>query len=396
MHKTGLNYIINEYSATQTLNKAMTQKVIRTVAQYMVNKKNGEIPVPSVKRKVADSLKALFPLVFEPIMATLLPKNTSRGKLGTAFKNAKVAFESQLPVMDDDESSEYVNEGENSEAVDGENEEMDVDDGESEAGMDEMEGVDVEEDDNDQWTSELTFLKEVVVSSSTRREIKEKLTQTRLYRRREIMRGNTNLMFNLYRQDASFILFDFDLIWPQKANALSDKQHKLIQFVGSLERTNGDDKFVYVNDDVTLFQKLIVRLGKTPGGAINAANCLVKNIPESTTPTALLELCEKFRFPIIFKRDVQYLINIDGQPFNLPPAKFTNFFQALDLLLKVFFVFHIEYPPMLKKFYTFLASGIYEFQITSESYMLANMLTIWNNFHSENGSQSDSSSQNSV
>lgn len=364
--------------------------MIRTIAQFMVNRKNGKVPVPNVKRKVADALNAVFPLVFGPIMATLLPKNTSRGILGTAFKNAKVAYERQLTLLDDDESAVGMDEGENAdEADDGETEGMD--DGESVAGM---EGV--EEDDTDQWTLELTFLKEVVVCSSTRREVKERLSQTILYRRRQIMRGNTNLIFNLYRQDASFVLFDFDLLWPQKANLLSEKQDKLIQFVGSLERTDSYDKFVYVNDDVTLFQKIIVSLGKTPTGVANAANCLVKNLPESTTPTALLEVCAQFAFPIILKRGVQYLIYIDGEVFNLPPAKFTNFFQALDLLLKVFFVFHIKYPPMLKKFYEFLASGIYEFQITSESYMLANMLTIWNNFQSENGSQSDSSSQNSV
>lgn len=382
----------------------MTQKVIRTVAQYMVNKLDGNIPSRNVKINTANSLKAVFPRVFEKIMDILLPGNTGRGKLGTAFKNAKVAFEKQNFVNDDSDDEE-LEDGESGNEEMNEAEPMEESDIESdeEDESEEASGEEMMDQPNDsiEWTPDLIFLRDVVVSSRNIREIKQSLMATSQYRRNEIMNGNTQLFFNLYRQDARFVLYDFELYWPEKSRALLDNKDKLNQFVNDLEKKSQKairDKFDVINSEITTFQMLIILLGKTVGGAKNAANCVVRSIPESATPTTLLELCQNITFPMIFKRGDQFIINIDGQPINLPPAKFSNFFCAFDLLFKIYYVFHLQYPPMLTKFYQFFATGIYGLvPLRGESYLLREIHGKWINYQS-NESEEDSdgdSTQNS-
>lgn len=354
---------------------SLQRKALRVISQSMVNALNGEQPKPSTKRKVAVALIGTFPNVWLDIKI-LMPKNTTEGKLGNAFRSAAKSYENQKPVLN--ESMESVDEVEVAVGIE-----------------DEADGEEREEEETEAagsqnvvrtYNKDIRYLKSCVVSSQTIPKIKELLVKTSELRRGYILDGAMDLLLNCFKTNPELVLYDFSNNWPEEAGGLLDDKEKIFRFVEYTERQYGKEcqNPVINNEEVAYFQRLILLLGRTKGGAKNAINDLVRLIGETDNINLI---CSGQQQPMILIRNgnvLQYIISLDGSPMYLDTTNFSNFTSALDLLIKIFWLFNIKFPESLKKFYEFFSCAVYDITTTPEkTSTLLDLVTRFNRFESE-------------
>lgn len=338
--------IISRYEKKLELNEQDKRKVIRNVAKYMVKALKGKHPSPNQKRRTANAIKRLFPLVY-PDIEVLIGSNSRSGKLGFAFNNMVNEYERKNHDSSSDEESVDMDEASVEPQETEETDETDVDE---EVEVDEQ-AMDEQEEENEA----ITFLRSAVLTASSRPVIIRYFDETRELRHAEAMEGSSKYFFDLYKQDPRFIASEFDAQYPEKGDKLGDELEKFSRFTEDLGRqTKRNFKLVTItNEETKPFQKLIVLLGRpAAGGAGEASTSLVKTIHGQATVNEICEICHQQNFPFVIIRESrppQYVINMDGLPIFLNPNHFSTFATAFDLLFKLFFVFHLDYPQALEQ-----------------------------------------------
>lgn len=382
---------------TGKLTEAMKRTVILSVVKYMVDKLDGKHPSVRVKHKTAEAIKSTFPKVYRNI-EVLLPQNSRNGKLGNAFSNCVKRFVKKFENIQnedfDDSDSEVMEVGEEDQEEEEEAEAEAEEDGEDEE-------EDEEEEEEDEEEEGIVYLRHVVPSRENRPIIERYLKETLQQRRDQIMEGSEKYFFDLYWIDPRFILTDFGGLWPELEEKFDEvQQQKFCRFISHLkiEMDKNIDASVMINSETEPYQTLVFLLGRVIGGVAKAATDFVKSIHSQASPTDIEELCGVCSEPFIIVKQTsptQYIINVDGKPMYLPPQHFATFHQAFDLLVKVYFLFHIEYPENLKKLYSFFAASIYKLRTINKNIStLFEISEKFKKFEEETDSSDDDSEEN--
>lgn len=382
LHNTGAGRILTKYEKKKYLNEQDKREIVRNVAKKMVKWNQGNHPTPRQKRRAANAIRGCFPLVY-PEVDVLIGRNSRTGKLGFAFNNAVIAYEKKRESSsssddDQDEAMEVdVNEG----GEDDEDDNEDDDEGDDESDDEGDEEGDEEDDDEDidQENSNqavpivnvrenpgITFLRSAVVTPSSRVVIQRYLNETRTLRQDAMLKGNTDLVFDIFAQEPRFVLYEFEQEHFEITDNLSANLSKFVRFIEDLSKsTKRNLQLVEVDTTETKpFQHLIVLLGRpAAGGAAEASSSLVTKIHGQASAIQVDNLCNDKNFPFIIIKEsnpLQYFINMDGAAIPLHPGHFGTFASSFDLLFKWFFVFNLEFPKQLKKFYDFFSAAIFK------------------------------------
>lgn len=354
LHKRDCDFIIEEYEANNSLSGKSERLLIRTVAQYTVNALKGQQPSVRQKRSFAKAIQALFPNIFSNVLV-LVARNSRGGKLSMAFKSAATRYEKLHDFGDDPISDISIDSN------------MDINF--TDNGVEDIESNQITETDSDQSLNEpenepdeIQFLRSAVVNHSTIRTIKNNLVKTVEYRRLRILEGDQSMIFDIYKQDPSLILFEFVNFFPESDSNIIDKVDVFSGFVNNYisESKKNINGLTYLNDDAMVFQKFMFCIGRIKRGAKNAVEAFTQSVDEHASPEEVVNVCQKYTHPFIIARTSsppQYIISLDSQPIPLS-AEF-NFVATFDLLLKLYYVFHIEFSDNLSKFFSFFADVYY-------------------------------------
>lgn len=337
----------------------MKRTLILAMVKYVVGTYDGQHPPVKTKRKLAEAIKATFPRVY-PEIDVLLPNNSRNGKLGTAFNNAVKRLEvAAYDAMDDSEMDVSSDGSERENQGNEDDEEMSEDENED------QEEIGQAQAETRQDGEGIMYLRTVVPTRANKPVIIRYLNETVEYRRNKILDGSTSYFLDLYWFDASYILCDFDALWPELSGKFDGEVlDKFQRFIITLKHQMKKkmDVTLIINDETSPFQTLVILLGRVIGGAAKAAKSFVREIHAQASPDQVADTCRVSTEPFIViktSNPPQYIINLDGKPIYLDTDNFRTFHQAFDLLIKVYFVFNIAYPKNLKKFYTFFSASIY-------------------------------------
>lgn len=99
--------------------------------------------------------------------------------------------------------------------------------------------VESQQEKNNVYSPEIEYLQTYVFSSQSKLTIENKLRATRELRKGFIEDGATDLLFNLFKTNSEYLLFDFTLSWPTKVKKLVTEKYKLIRFLSDTERESG-------------------------------------------------------------------------------------------------------------------------------------------------------------
>lgn len=355
------------YTRQNSITDQMKREVLRIVAKYMIKTGNGDSPSVKNRRRAAAALKGVFPLVW-PDETVLVGKNCRDGSLSYAFKNHMEAYnkkkEQNMDFSDEsemDESEMVVEEDPEEDTSDDETDGTSSESANEEVSREEETGVIGEEEESE----DIRYLRHVIVNSSTLPTVKAHLDRTRKHRLDVMMDQPLKYMFDIFRTNPELLIHEFNSTWPEHSYKFLDQSAKFVRFVQQkgLEAKKNFDNIEVISSETEPFEILVVLLGRVLGGASKAVRDFVRKVHAQATQNEIKDVCSEKEHPFIIIRastPPQYIISVDGKGIFLSPIYFPDCRTTFDLLYKVYWLFNIEYPKNLKKFYAFFERSIYD------------------------------------
>lgn len=227
--------------------------------------------------------------------------------------------------------------------------------------------------------ADINFLKSATLSQKD--DIKDVLKRTFEYRRQHILDENSkiagSLKFTFFILDSNLISYEFGLLFPGKEYKLVSQKNLLLQAIDNAYKIRD----IFYEEEINKFTgsaeiraylkllKMCQYKGKGKRSFVTAKANFYREFTRQMVSNYEIKKQYMHSAPFIIKlidlansdKD-QFYVYLDGDMVALPPD--SSFTDAVDLLIKIVWIFNINYDLQLKPFYSCIQQIAYNLNET--------------------------------
>lgn len=215
---------------------------------------------------------------------------------------------------------------------------------------------------NEEIEKMINFLKSAIGSEGN---VKIALACTAIYRQNAVRDNPTGFVFEIFFRQPSLIVYDFNTIYPDKANHFFTKAQEVADTVKNIyDDLRGDfiPKSGYEMDELKPY---LMILGLVNSYKSSFERHLFMLLGPNCSTGDLKRIANKQSHPFIIIQSTeppQYFLSLDCRVIPLLQSEFPVLDFVFDLLYKVHHAFQIKYHPSLQTFFKFFDVCVYKME----------------------------------